>query len=193
MYAGASTPTSLPLEIRYENPRSRTCAPSMKPCMLAPLCDTRPMLPAAIGAPMWPAKPWKFFRTLTTPRHDGPHTAMPVRAMCWRSSSCNCRPSAVPVSAKPVATMIAAFTPISSHSRRAGMTLSRGTATMARSTGCGTSRTDLKHGLPMTEIPARIDQVNRPRVGRVGQAIEKIDRIEVPFGRADDDDRLRRQ
>jgi len=79
---------------------------------------------------------------LTMPRQLGPIRRMPAARQTASSSRWRSAPSG-PISAKPAETTTMARTPLAAQSRAAWTTEGAGTASTARSTGPGTSSTDL--------------------------------------------------
>ena len=95
----------------------------------------------------------------------GPMTRNPVRATTSVIWFCRAMPSS-PASANPAVMTAAPPTPRSAHSWRAPGTCRAGTATTARSTGSGRSRTDLYAATPCTVSSRGVTGVTGPSKAR---------------------------
>ncbi len=131
-----SSPT--PVEMTVENPTRRARAQSSVAAHRAPDCETSARRPGPGISP--PTVAFKRRSVLTTPRLLGPRNRMPWRRAVSIVARSSCAPSSPP-SRNPAAARMAPRMPRSPHCCRTSGVAAAGVTRIARSTGCGRSRT----------------------------------------------------
>ncbi len=137
----------VPSETTAEKPTLFGLAQSRIAAHSAPDCEIRPIVP--FTAPAWAKVALRPSCGRIAPKQLGPSRRMRCRraaSMTWRSS----RAPRGPASEKPADSTMTAFTPARPQASTTAGVFSAGMAITARSSRCGTSSIDLKHGTPCT-------------------------------------------
>ena len=135
------TSARLPAETNVESPSPRSAAAARMAMPRAPDWQKKPTRPrpGSTGARVALRLTWGS--VFATPRAPGPTTRMPCALAAWTILRSASRPSSLR-SLNPAETTTNAFTPFARQSSSTSSTPPAGTATTARSTGSGISRTE---------------------------------------------------